>query len=239
MVRMGEWATTSVAIGRSNTLKMTKEIYFPHSLGLLYSTLTCYTGIRVNSGEYKIMGLAPYGEPKCKQLMLDHLIDVKDDVSFRLNQKYFDYCSGLTMTNSNFDELFGAPPREPEELLTQRHMDLAASVQAVAKKVVLKLTRALANETGQKNLCFAGGVALNCVANGKILRDGAFENVWVQPAGVKFETLTEEKMIDITAQALADGEAIGWFQGRMEFGPRALGGRSFWGMPGPLKCKSS
>ena len=228
------------------------------------------------------MGLAPYGEPKYKQLMLDHLIDVKDDGSFRLNQKYFDYCTGLTMTNANFDELFDAPPREPEELLTQRHMDLAASVQTVTEEVVLKLTRALANETGQKNLCLAGGVALNCVANGKILRDGAFENVWVQPAagdaggalgaalaayhlhksgprtvpqsgdamqgsylgpsyddddvakrleaaGAKFETLTEEKMIDITAQALADGKAIGWFQGRMEFGPRALGGRSFLG----------
>jgi len=279
---VGEWATTSVAIGKSNTLEMTKEIHFPHSLGLLYSALTYYTGFRVNSGEYKVMGLAPYGEPKYKQLMLDHLIDVKDDGSFRLNQKYFDYCTGLTMTNANFDELFDAPPREPEELLTQRHMDLAASVQAVTEEVVLKLTRALANETGQKNLCLAGGVALNCVANGKILRDGAFENVWVQPAagdaggalgaalaayhlhksgprtvpqsgdamqgsylgpsyddddvakrleaaGAKFETLTEEKMIDITAQALADGKAIGWFQGRMEFGPRALGGRSFLG----------
>ena len=279
---VGEWATTSVAIGKSNTLEMTKEIHFPHSLGLLYSALTYYTGFRVNSGEYKVMGLAPYGEPKYKQLMLDHLIDVKDDGSFRLNQKYFDYCTGLTMTNANFDELFGAPRRKPEELLTQRHMDLAASVQAVTEEVVLKLTRSLAKDTGQKNLCLAGGVALNCVANGKILRDGAFENVWVQPAagdaggalgaalaayhlhkdgprtvpqsgdamqgsylgpsyddndvtkrleaaGAKFETLTEEKMIDITAQALADGKAIGWFQGRMEFGPRALGGRSFLG----------
>ena len=279
---VGEWATTSVAIGKSNTLEMTKEIHFPHSLGLLYSALTYYTGFRVNSGEYKVMGLAPYGEPKYKQLMLDHLIDVKDDGSFRLNQKYFDYCTGLTMTNANFDELFGAPRRKPEELLTQRHMDLAASVQAVTEEVVLKLTRSLAKDTGQKNLCLAGGVALNCVANGKILRDGAFENVWVQPAagdaggalgaalaayhlhkdgprtvpqtgdamqgsylgpsyddddvanrleatGAKFETLTEEKMIDITAQALAGGKAIGWFQGRMEFGPRALGGRSFLG----------
>ena len=279
---VGEWATTSVAIGKSNTLEMTKEIHFPHSLGLLYSALTYYTGFRVNSGEYKVMGLAPYGEPKYKQLMLDHLIDVKDDGSFRLNQKYFDYCTGLTMTNANFDELFGAPRRKPEELLTQRHMDLAASVQAVTEEVVLKLTRSLAKDTGQKNLCLAGGVALNCVANGKILRDGAFENVWVQPAagdaggalgaalaayhlhkdgprtvpqtgdamqgsylgpsyddddvtkrleaaGAKFETLTEEKMINITAQALADGKAIGWFQGRMEFGPRALGGRSFLG----------
>ena len=275
---VGEWATTSVAIGKSNTLEMTKEIHFPHSLGLLYSALTYYTGFRVNSGEYKVMGLAPYGEPKYKQLMLDHLIDVKDDGSFRLNQKYFDYCTGLTMTNANFDDLFGAPPRKPEELLVQRHMDLAASVQAVTEEVVLKLTRSLAKDTGQKNLCLAGGVALNCVANGKILRDGAFENVWVQPAAgdaggalgaalaayhlhkdgprtvpqsgdamqgsylgpsyddddvakrleaarAKFEIL----MIGITAQAVADGKAIGWIQGRMAFGPRALGGRSFLG----------
>ena len=279
---VGEWATTSVAIGKSNTLEMTKEIHFPHSLGLLYSALTYYTGFRVNSGEYKVMGLAPYGEPKYKQLMLDHLIDVKDDGSFRLNQKYFDYCTGLTMTNANFDDLFGAPPRKPEELLTQRHMDLAASVQAVTEEVVLKLTRALAKDTGQKNLCLAGGVALNCVANGKILRDRAFESVWVQPAagdaggalgaalaayhlhkggpravpqsgdtmqgsylgpsydnddvaqrlksvGAKFVTLSTDNMITTTAQALADGKAIGWFQGRMEFGPRALGGRSFLG----------
>ena len=281
---VGEWATTSVAIGKSNTLEIIKEIHFPHSLGLLYSALTYYIGFRVNSGEYKVMGLAPYGEPIYKKIILDHLIDVKDDGSFRLNQKYFDYCTGLTMTNASFDELFGAPPRKPEELITQRHMDLAASIQAVTEEVVLKLTRTLATETGQKNLCLAGGVALNCVANGKILRDGAFENVWVQPAagdaggalgaalatyhlhkkksrtlpqrgdamqgsylgpqyddteianrltsvGAKFEAVSAQDMVATAAQALADGKAIGWFQGRMEFGPRALGGRSFLGDP--------
>jgi carbamoyltransferase len=168
---VGEWANTSVAIGKSNTLEITKEIHFPHSLGQLYSALTYYIGFRVNSGEYKVMGLAPYGEPIYKQLILDHLIDVKDDGSLWLNQKYFDYCTGLTMTNSNFDKLFGAPSREREELLTQRHMDLAASVRAGTEEVVLKLTRALAQETGQKNLSLAVGVALNCVANGNILRD--------------------------------------------------------------------
>jgi len=168
---VGEWATTSVAIGKSNTLEITKEIHFPHSLGQLYSALTYYIGFRVNSDEYKVMGLAPYGEPIYKQLILDHLIDVKDDGSLWLNQKYFDYCTGLTMTNSNFDKLFGAPSREREELLTQRHMDLAASVRAGTEEVVLKLTRALAQETGQKNLSLAVGVALNCVANGNILRD--------------------------------------------------------------------
>lgn len=279
---VGEWATTSVAIGKANGLEMTREIHFPHSLGLLYSAMTYYTGFRVNSGEYKVMGLAPYGEPVYKQLILDHLIDVKQDGSFRLDQKYFDYCTGLTMTNRHFDALFGGPARKPEEPLSQRHMDLAASVQAVTEEVVLKLTRSLAAETGIKNLCLAGGVALNCVANGKVLRDGAFENIWVQPAagdaggalgaalaafhlhcsgprqvpasgdsmqgsylgpsypqhdidhrlgqlGARFETLDEPQMISLTAQALADGKAIGWFQGRMEFGPRALGGRSFLG----------
>ena len=279
---VGEWATTSVAIGKDNGLEMTREIHFPHSLGLLYSAMTYYIGFRVNSGEYKVMGLAPYGEPKYKQIIMDNLIDVKDDGSFRLNQTYFDYCTGLTMTNARFDELFGAPPRKQEDPLTQRHMDLAASVQAVTEEVVLKLTRSLAKETGLKNLCLAGGVALNCVANGKVLRDGAFEKVWVQPAAgdaggalgaamaafhlhkgggrvvpasgdsmqgsylgpsftdaeicksltdakAKFETLEEADMISITAQALADGKAVGWFQGRMEFGPRALGGRSFLG----------
>ena len=279
---VGEWATTSVAMGTGNKLDISREIHFPHSLGLLYSAMTYYTGFRVNSGEYKVMGLAPYGEPKYAQLMLDNLVDVKDDGSFRLDQRYFDYCTGLTMTSPRFDDLFGSPARQPEELLTQRHMDLAASVQAVTEQVMLKMTRSLARETGQKNLCLAGGVALNCVANGKVLRDGAFENVWVQPAagdaggalgaalaayhqhlgqsrsvaksgdamqgsylgpdydqdeieqrlndaGAKFETLDEASMIDVTAQALADGKAIGWFQGRMEFGPRALGGRSFLG----------
>lgn len=279
---VGEWATTSVALGSGNKLEISREIHFPHSLGLLYSAMTYYTGFRVNSGEYKVMGLAPYGVPTFAQLMLDNLIDVKEDGSFRLDQKYFDYCTGLTMTSPRFDDLFGSAARQPEELLTQRHMDLAASVQAVTEQVMLKMTRSLARETGQRNLCLAGGVALNCVANGKVLRDGAFENVWVQPAagdaggalgaalaayhqhlgqsrsvakggdamrgsylgpdydqneietrltdaGAVFETLDETAMIDVTAQALADGKAIGWFQGRMEFGPRALGGRSFLG----------
>jgi len=261
---------------------MIKEIHFPHSLGLLYSALTYYTGFRVNSGEYKVMGLAPYGEPKYVDLIRDNLIDIKEDGSFCLDQRYFDYCTGLTMTNAAFDNLFGGPPRQPEELLTQRHMDLAASVQAVTEEVVLKMARSLVKENGQKNLCLAGGVALNCVANGKLLRDGAFENIWVQPAagdaggalgaalaayhvhmdqprsvsgtgdamhgsylgpeygqpdidqqlstaGAVFETVDEAQMIETAAQALADGKAVGWFQGRMEFGPRALGGRSFLG----------
>ena len=279
---VGEWATTSVALGHGNKLEMTKEIHFPHSLGLLYSALTYYTGFKVNSGEYKVMGLAPYGEPKYVDLIRNNLIDIKDDGSFRLNQRYFDYCTGLTMTNGAFDDLFGSPPRRAEELLTQRHMDLAASIQSITEEIILKMARSLAKETGQKNLCLAGGVALNCVANGKILRDGAFENVWVQPAagdaggalgaalaayyvhkeqprtisgtgdamrgsflgpdysqddidkrlnnaGAKFETLDQIKMVETAAQALADGKAVGWFQGRMEFGPRALGGRSFLG----------
>ncbi|MBL6932647.1 MAG: carbamoyltransferase [Rhodospirillales bacterium] len=279
---VGEWATTSVALGHGNKLEMIKEIHFPHSLGLLYSALTYYTGFKVNSGEYKVMGLAPYGEPKYADLIRNNLIDIKDDGSFRLNQRYFDYCTGLTMTNGAFDDLFGSPPRRAEELLTQRHMDLAASIQSITEEIILKMARSLAKETGQKNLCLAGGVALNCVANGKILRDGAFENVWVQPAagdaggalgaalaayyvhkeqprtisgtgdamrgsflgpdysqddidkrlnnaGAKFETLDQIKMVETAAQALADGKAVGWFQGRMEFGPRALGGRSFLG----------
>jgi len=279
---VGEWATTSVAIGHGNKLEMIKEIHFPHSLGLLYSALTYYIGFKVNSGEYKVMGLAPYGEPKYAQLIFENLIDIKDDGSFRLDQRYFDYCTGLTMTNRHFDDLFGGPPRQPEERLTQRHMDIAASIQTVTEDVILRMTRALARESGQKNLCLAGGVALNCVANGKVLRDGAFENIWIQPAagdaggalgaalaayyvhkeqprsvsgngdamkgsylgpdysqddidarltqaGANFETLDETAMINTAAQALADGLAVGWFQGRMEFGPRALGSRSFLG----------
>jgi carbamoyltransferase len=281
---VGEWATTSVAQGQGNQLTITKEIHFPHSVGLLYSAMTYYTGFKVNSGEYKVMGLAPYGEPKYAGLIRDKLIDIKEDGSFRLDQRYFDYCSGLTMTNSSFDDLFGGPARKPEERLTQKHMDLAASIQAVTEEVVLKITRALSKETAQKNLCLAGGVALNCVANGKVARDGAFKNIWVQPAAgdaggalgaalaayhvykrqprrvlghgdamkgsflgpgyseqeieqrlgavkAKFETLGNAEMIDRAAQALADGKAVGWFQGRMEFGPRALGGRSFLGDP--------
>src|SRR5437764_7739746 len=179
---VGEWCTTSVGVGRGTGLEIAKELHFPHSLGLLYSAFTYYTGFKVNSGEYKVMGLAPYGEPRYAQTILDHLVDVKPDGSFRLDQSYFNYCTGLTMTNERFDALFGGPPRGSEAALTQRDMDLAASVQAVTEDIVLKLTRGIAAETGAKNLCLAGGVALNCVANGKVLRDGGFERIWVQPA---------------------------------------------------------
>lgn len=278
---VGEWATTSLAIGRGNKLEVVKEIHFPHSLGLLYSAFTYYTGFKVNSGEYKVMGLAPYGEPQYAQLILDHLIDLKEDGSFRLDQSYFNYCTGLTMTSSRFHDLFGAPPRKSDEPLEQRHMDLAASIQAVTEQVVLRLTRAIRLETGIKNLCLAGGVALNCVANGKVLRDGKFEGLWIQPAagdaggalgaalavhyihldqkrvtdgrdrmrgsylgpefaqaeieqrlteaGGKFSILKDAKLFETSATALAQGKALGWFQGRMEFGPRALGGRSILG----------
>ena len=278
----GEWATTSAGVGRGNHLSIEKEIHFPHSLGLLYSAFTYYTGFKVNSGEYKLMGLAPYGEPKYAQVILDHLIDIKEDGSFRLNLDYFDYCTGLRMTNAQFDALFEGPARGPDELLTQRHMDLAASIQAVTEDVVLRLTRALAAETKMKKLCLAGGVALNCVANGIVLRDGRFDEIWIQPAagdaggalgaalatchhqngiprafsnavdgmrgaylgpsftqsdieselieaGAKFTVLPEDRLLDATAQALANGKAVGWFQGRMEFGPRALGARSILG----------
>ena len=279
---VGEWATTSAAIGKGNNLEVHKEIHFPHSLGLLYSAFTYYTGFRVNSGEYKLMGLAPYGEPKYKDEILDHLIDVKADGSFRLDLSYFDYCTGLTMTNSRFHDLFGAPPRKPDELLTNFHMDLAASVQAVTDEVVLRLTRSLREETGIRNLCLAGGVALNCVANGKVLRDGCFEQIYIQPAagdaggalgaalvgyhmqldqarqvngqamrgaylgpefsqpeiearlkkcGARFEVLEDTALIATCAEELAQEKALGWFQGRMEFGPRALGNRSILGDP--------
>ncbi|HEY7652079.1 MAG TPA: carbamoyltransferase [Methylomirabilota bacterium] len=279
---VGEWATTSVGVGRDNSLEMIKEIHFPNSLGLLYSAFTYYTGFKVNSGEYKVMGLAPYGEPRYAKLILDQLIDVKTDGSFRMNLDFFDYCTGLRMTNEHFHRLFGGPPRGPDERLTQRHMDLAASVQAVAEEIVLRLTRAIAAETGAENLCLAGGVALNCVANGKVLRDGRFKNLWVQPAAgdaggalgaalcayhlfkgqprqitagrdgmsgaflgpafsqaeiearlqgvrARFTVLDDDELIERSAQALVDGKAVGWFQGRMEFGPRALGGRSILG----------
>src|ERR1700694_5433742 len=179
---VGEWVTTSVAVGRGNHLAIERQIGFPHSLGLLYAAFTYYTGFKINSGEYKVMGLAPYGEPRFAQLILDHLIDLKPDGSFRMNLEYFNYCVGLTMTNDKFDRLFGGPARRPEDSLTQREMDLAASIQAVTEEVMLRLTRSLAAETGHRNLCLAGGVALNCVANGKILRDGRFENIWIQPA---------------------------------------------------------
>src|SRR5664279_1595426 len=179
---VGEWATTSLAWGQGNKLEMLKEIHFPHSIGLLYSAFTYYTGFKVNSGEYNVMGLAPYGEPRYAQAILDRLIDLKDDGSFRLDMRYFDYCTGLTMTNSRFDELFGGPPRRPEEPLTQRHMDLAASVQAVLEEAVLRMSCSLASKTGARNLCIAGGVGLNCVANGKVLRSGRFKGIWIQPA---------------------------------------------------------
>jgi carbamoyltransferase len=280
---VGEWATTTVAIGKGHELDIVKEIHFPHSLGLLYSAFTYYTGFRVNSGEYKVMGLAPYGEPKYKDLILDKLIDLKKDGSFRLDQSYFNYATGLTMVNQKFADLFGEPIRKPDtDKLTQFHMDIAASVQAVTEEVVLTMTRSLAKEYNIQNLCMAGGVALNCVANGKILRDKAL-NIWIQPAsgdaggalggalavwhkelnnprvvnpndamqgsylgplyeqasiekelsacGAKFNSVTESEMIEQTAQALADGKAIGWFQDRMEFGPRSLGGRSILGDP--------
>jgi carbamoyltransferase len=280
---VGEWATTSAAIGEGNRLEIFQEIHFPHSLGLLYSALTYYTGFKVNSGEYKVMGLAPYGEPKYAKLILDNLIDLKPDGSFRLDLSYFDYCTGLTMTNERFAELFGEPVRTPDKLLTPFHMDVAASIQAVLDEAVLRLTRSLAVKTGARNLCLAGGVALNCVANGKVLRDGRFDRIWIQPAagdaggavgaalaayhqfkgqpraaantdgmsgaflgpefsqadieqrlaaaGARFSVLDEEAMVETTAKALADQLAIGWFQGRMEFGPRSLGARSILGDP--------
>lgn len=282
---VGEWATTTVAIGRGKSLEMKKEIHFPHSLGLLYSAVTYYIGFKVNSGEYKVMGLAPYGKPRFKDLILEHLVDLKPDGSFRLDQSYFNYATGLTMTNDKFSDLFGRPVRKSEDdLLDQFHMDMAASVQAVTEEVVLTMTRHLAQEYDIPNLCMAGGVALNCVANGKILRDGAFKDVWVQPAagdaggalgaayaawhqelgkprhlsgardgmqgsylgpvfkqddidrrlkaaGAKFETLSEDEMISKAAEGLAAEKAVGWFNGRMEFGPRALGGRSILGDP--------
>ena len=281
---VGEWATTSMGFGRGSNLEMRKEIHFPHSLGLLYSAFTYYTGFKVNSGEYKVMGLAPFGEPKYADLIFDKLIDLKPDGSFRLDLSYFDYCTGLRMTNERFDALLGGPARRPDELLTQRHMDLAASIQRVTEEVVLRLTRAIRAETGAENLCLAGGVALNCVANGKVLRDGQFKGLWIQPAagdaggalgaalcayhlfkeqprasehtldkmrgaylgpafdqaeiearltkvGARFCALSDEHLIASTADALAEGKAVGWFQGRMEFGPRALGARSVLGDP--------
>jgi len=279
---VGEWATTAVAIGKGHELDIVKEIHFPHSLGLLYSAFTYYTGFRVNSGEYKVMGLAPYGEPKYKDLILEKIIDLKEDGSFRLNQSYFNYATGLTMVNQNFADLFGEPVRKPDtDKLTQFHMDIAASVQSVTEEVVLTMTKSLAKEYDIPNLCMAGGVALNCVANSKILRDKAFKDIWIQPAsgdaggalggalalwhkelnnprkvntndamqgsylgplyeqdsiekelsecGAKFDSVTEDEMIEQTAQALSVSKAVGWFQGRMEFGPRSLGNRSIIG----------
>jgi len=282
---VGEWTTASAAVGRSNELILTKEMHFPHSLGLLYSAFTYYTGFKVNSGEYKLMGLAPYGQPKYTSLILDKLIDLKPDGSFQLDLSYFDYCTGLTMTNQKFADLFGEPVRDAnKDLLTPFHMDVAASIQQVTEEVMLRLSRSLAREHSLANLCLAGGVALNCVANGKILRDGAFERIWVQPAagdaggavgaalavwhqflgqarklngsrdlmegaylgpayaqaevekrlkaaGANFTALPDADVIEKTAASLAAGEAVGWMQGRMEFGPRALGARSILGDP--------
>ena len=279
---VGEWATSSFALGSENKIQIHKEIHFPHSLGLLYSAFTYYAGFKVNSGEYKLMGLAPYGEPKYAQRIFDYLIDLKADGTFRLDLSYFNYCTGLTMTNNRFHDLFGAPPRSEESRLTQKHMDIAASIQHVTEEVILRLTRSIIKETGEKNLCLAGGVALNCVANGKLLREGEQDHLWVQPASgdsggalgaaliayhhhlekprslnglvdlmkgsylgpafsneeitkcleglrAHFVVLKEGDLIRSCAEFLKAGGAVGWFQGRMEFGPRALGARSILG----------
>ncbi len=282
---VGEWATATVGIGRGDDLEIVREIRFPHSLGLLYSAFTYYCGFRVNSGEYKLMGLAPYGEPKYAGLIREKLVDVRADGSFWLDMDHFDYATGLTMTNARFDALFGGPPREPESPLTQKEMDIAASIQKVTEDILLRMTRALAAEFAIPNLCLAGGVALNCVANGKVLRDGAFENIWIQPAagdaggalgaalaaahqhlkisrppldgardrmngaclgmefsqeeiekrlsaaGAKFAVLDDDRLFARAVERLRAGDAVGWFCGRMEFGPRALGGRSILGDP--------
>lgn len=288
---VGEWTTTSLAVGRGEKLEIHKEIHFPHSLGLLYSAFTYYTGFKVNSGEYKVMGLAPYGRSTYVQTILDHLIDLKADGSFHLDMAYFDYCTGLTMTSRKFHDLFGGPPRRPGDPLTQRDMDLAASVQAVTEEAMLRLVRAAVKETGIGNVCLAGGVALNCVGNGKVLRDGAAKNLWLQPAagdaggalgaalaahhihlgrpraarkpdamrgaylgpefaqadierrlsavGAVFTVLDDEALFDACAKGLAEEKALGWFQGRMEFGPRALGGRSILGDPRSPRMQST
>lgn len=281
---VGEWVTTSTSIGRDNNLEIINEIHFPHSLGLLYSAFTYHTGFRVNSGEYKVMGLAPYGEPKYANLIRENLIDVRDDGSFALNMQFFNYCTGLTMTNSKFSDLFGAPARGLNDPLTKREMDMAASVQEVVEEVVLKISKSLRSETGMKNLCLAGGVALNCVANGVLHRSKIFDNIWIQPAagdsggalgaalavyylalgckrvvtatqdsmhgsllgpsfsshdvanslkalGAVYQELNDDDLVSLTAQALVAGKSVGWHQGRMEFGPRALGSRSILADP--------
>ena len=279
---VGEWTTASWGVGNGNHFELKAELRFPHSLGLLYSAFTYYIGFKVNSGEYKVMGLAPYGEPKYVDLIYDHLIDVKEDGSFKMNMKYFNYCQGLTMTNRKFHKLFGGPPRPPETLITQREMDLARSIQDVTEEIMLRMARHIRKESGQKNLCLAGGVALNCVGNGKIVREGIFDSVWIQPAAgdaggalgialyishrylnqprrtdvvkdsqkgsllgpsftdteirdfldmnaYKYTPLTEAELIRTVARLIADGKVIGWFDGKMEFGPRALGSRSIIG----------
>lgn len=282
---VGEWATSSIALGDGRSLTISKEIHFPHSLGLLYSAFTYYTGFRVNSGEYKVMGLAPYGSPRYAQRILDNLIDVKPDGSFRMDMSYFDYCTGLTMTNERFHRLFEGPPRHPDSGVTQRDMDLAASIQAVTEEVISRIATSIALETGARNLCLSGGVALNCVANGRLLRERQFQEIWVQPAagdaggalgaafaayhlaleqprtiaspsrdamkgsylgpefaqadierrleaiGARFQVEADTEFFETCVDALIDGQAIGWFQGRMEFGPRALGARSILADP--------
>ena len=292
---VGEWATTTYGYGEGNQIHLQAELHFPHSLGLLYSAFTYYTGFKVNSGEYKIMGLAPYGEPRYAQKILDELIDLREDGSIRLNMKYFNYCQGLTMTNSRFDQLFGGPPRKPESQVSQREMDLARSVQEVTELAMLRMAKHVHKETGRKNLCLAGGVALNCVGNGRLLREGPFENIWIQPAagdaggalgaalsawyqyldnprraqqvcggridgmkasylgpsfstaeiqefldamGARYQRLSRQELIATTAGDLASEKVVGWFQGRMEFGPRALGARSILGDPRSTKMQS-
>ncbi len=281
---VGEWATASYGIGRENRIQILAELHFPHSLGLLYSAFTYFTGFKVNSGEYKVMGLAPYGEPRYVQTILEHLIDLKADGSFRLNMDFFDYGAGLRMTGRRFEELFGGPPRQPESPLTQREMDLARSIQEVTEEIVLRMARHVKKETGKKYLCLAGGVALNCVANARLLRSGLFEDIWIQPAAgdaggaigaayivyyhyfnreplpkngrdlqkgsylgpdysepyiqafldshrLPYQRLNDEELFDQVADLLQEGKVVGWFQGRMEFGPRALGNRSILGDP--------
>ena len=286
---VGEWATTTVAIGKKNKLEIIKEIHFPHSLGLLYSAFTYYTGFKVNSGEYKLMGLAPYGKPIFKDLIIDKLLDLKEDGSFKLDMAYFNYATGLTMTNNKFSKLFGYPVRDPrKDLLTEFHMDIAASIQAVTEEIVLRITKNISSKYKIKNLCLAGGVALNCVANGKIQKNKIFDNIWIQPAagdaggslgaalaywhhemtmpridfkdqmkgsylGPKFENkvieeklqllnavykkLSSKEVISLTAKELSNEKTVGWFQGRMEFGPRALGGRSILADPRSSKMQ--
>ena len=293
---VGEWATSSYGYGRGNELHLLKELHFPHSLGLLYSAFTYYTGFKVNSGEYKLMGLAPYGEPRYVKLILDELVDLREDGSLRLNMKYFDFAAGLTMTNRAFDRLFGGPPRAAESEVTQREMDLARSVQEVTEEAMLRMARHVYKETGEKNLCLAGGVALNCVGNGRILREGPFENVWVQPAagdaggslgaalsvwhqylgnerrmedvcrggradgmggaylgpefsddeieeflltsGARYRRVERAELTGTVARLLAEEKVVGWLQGRMEFGPRALGARSILGDPRSPRMQS-